>query len=80
MTIDPRGFDDVRTWSDFMTPLIEKRIGIFPRLDDPDQWQLWASTISRGQSLFGQNAPDPYAYADWKEWAMRLFATIDFAG
>ena len=80
MTIDPRGFDTVVTWSDFMVPLIEKQIGVFPKLDSAAEWQWWASTIFRGQSTFGQNVPDPYAYDDWREWAMRLFATVNFEG
>lgn len=81
MIIDPRGFDSVVTWSDFMRPLIEKQNGVILRLDDPDEWQEWAVYSLLGDaSTYGQNVPDPYDYTDWREWAMRLFATINFEG
>lgn len=80
MIINPTGFTDVITWTDFMAPLINRRAGVVRRLDNADDWQQWAAQIFRGSTAFGQTAPDPYAYDDWRDWATRLFATIDFEG
>ena len=43
--IDPRGFENVQQWADFMTPMFEEFSDNFPRLDDPSEWQQWASTV-----------------------------------
>ena len=78
--IDPRGFNTVTAWADFMTPLFERFSENFPRLDDETQWQEWASTVFGDVDPIGQDAPDPFAYDDWREWAERLFATTNFEG
>lgn len=78
--IDPRGFQDVQTWADFMIPLLERESENYPRLDDPEKWQDWASTVFGDVDPIGQDAPNPFAYDDWREWAMRLFATTNFEG
>ena len=89
MIVDPRGFrdDEVIQWADIMTG----HLGFFPdptngsdanfeRLDDPAQWQDWAMGVFGGSDPLGQDVPDPYAYDNWKEWAMRMFATTNFQG
>lgn len=78
--IDPRGFTDVREWADFMRPLLEEQVFTYPRLDDPLEWQTWADAVFKGSSFLGQDSPDPFQYDNWRDWAERLFATIDFSG
>lgn len=85
--IDPRGFDDVIQWADFMAGALgfftDPENGSdeqFERLDDPDDWQDWASGVFGGVDPLGQDVPDPYAYDDWREWAERMFATTNFSG
>jgi hypothetical protein len=89
MIIDPRGFakTEVIQWADRMTG----ELGFFSneaqgsdqnyeRLDDPSQWQSWAAGVFGGVDPLGQDAPDPFAYDDWREWAQRMFATSNFTG
>lgn len=78
--IDPRGFENVQEWADFMTPMFEEFSDNFPRLDDPSEWQRWASTVFGDVDPIGQDAPDPFDYDDWREWAFRLFHTTNFTG
>lgn len=80
MIIDPRGFETVTQWADFMVPLFEQTSENFPRLDDPEEWQQWAATVFGDVDPIGQDAPDPYTYDNWREWAQRLFATTNFEG
>ena len=51
-----------------------------PRLDDPEQWQAWATSIFGEPDVSGQDSPDPYAFDTWQEWGERLFQTQDYAG
>lgn len=89
MIIDPRGFKqtEVIQWADQMTG----QLGFFAsdvggsdanysRLDDPLEWQDWASGVFGGVDALGQDVPDPFAYDNWKEWAERMFATSNFTG
>ena len=76
--IDPRGFDSVVEWSDRMKLLLDRESENFPRLDDPMEWQQWASGVFGDVDPIGQDAPDPFAYDDWKEWAQLLFLTHEF--
>ncbi len=78
--IDPRGFADVITWADFMVPLFEEESANFPRLDDPERWQEWAATVFGDVDPIGQDAPDPYMYDNWRDWAEQLFLTTNFEG
>jgi hypothetical protein len=85
--INPQGFDNVIEWADFMTGSLgffsDQICGSDPnyeRLDDPDRWQSWAMGVFGGVDALGQDAPDPYAYDDWREWAARLFSTSNFTG
>lgn len=87
--IDPRLFADneVVQWADFMTGalgfLSDPTVGTdenFPRLDDPSKWQEWAEGMYCCADDLGQDVPDPRAYDNWKEWAMRMFSTTNFTG
>lgn len=78
--IDPRGFDNVMQWADFMVPLFERESENFPRLEREEDWQDWAATLFGDVDPIGQDVPDPHTYDNWREWAQRLFATTDFEG
>lgn len=85
--INPKGFDNVIEWADFMSGqlgfLTDRASGTddnFERLDDESKWQEWAGGIFGGVDALGQDSPDPFAYDDWREWAERLFATSNFTG
>jgi hypothetical protein len=89
MIIDPRGFADseVIQWADRMTGELEffssDQNGSdpnYPRLDDPAEWQQWASGVFGGVDALGQDVPDPMDYDNWKEWARRMFSTTNFMG
>lgn len=50
------------------------------RIENLDNWQEWARNLTNSPDLLGQNTPNPYTFNDWREWAMRLFVTIEFGG
>lgn len=86
MIIDPRGYrdDEVMAWADVMSG----HLGFFPdvvdanyqRLEDPEKWQDWAEGVFCCADDIGQDAPDPMAFDNWKDWAMRLFSSTNFTG
>jgi len=85
--INPVGFKDVIEWADFMagqlgffTDPVSGTDDQFERLDDPEEWQQWASGVFGGVDPLGQDVPDPFAYDDWREWAERMFSTTNFTG
>ena len=85
--IYPKYFNNVIEWADFMAGALgfftDSEQGAddqFERLDDPDEWQEWASGVFGGVDALGQDVPDPFAYDDWREWAERMFATSNFPG
>lgn len=81
MIIDPEGFgDDVIAWADQMSFLVEEEVPQFLRLDNPSEWREWAMCLVGAQDPIGQDAPDPYFFSTWQEWAERLFQTVEFSG
>lgn len=76
--IDPRYFDSVVDWADRMKLLLDEESENYPRLDDASKWQEWAAGVFGDVDPIGQDAPDPFAYDDWKEWASLLFLTHEF--
>lgn len=49
-----------------------------PGLWDETKWQDWAATVLACPSFATCNAPTPYQYENWQDWAYGLFnsATI----
>ncbi len=76
--IDPRGLS-VMDWTDSMSFLLDSESPIM-RLDNPDNWRIWARNFIGDPDLVGQNMPDPDYFEDWEEWAMRLNSTVDLIG
>jgi hypothetical protein len=75
--IDPRGLT-VTQWTDFMTLNL---IGYSqpPRLDDPEEWQMWALLVVQSPRIASFNPPNPLEFRDWLQWAERFNQTVDLA-
>ena len=76
--IDPRGMS-VIDWTDNMGFLLDKMVTV-ERLDDPTKWREWATNILDTPNFEGQNAPDPYQFESWVEWAMRFNQVVELPG
>ncbi|WP_455363614.1 hypothetical protein [[Eubacterium] cellulosolvens] len=78
MNIDPRGmtFTD---WSDRVNGVLVNRTPW--RFDgDESEWREWAQHLKDHPDFQGQNIPQPEAFADWEEWAMRFNQTVELPG
>ena len=76
--IDPR-FHTVLEWTDFTGAELES-FGTVMRLDTPENWRDWAAhAISLG-GLQAKNAPNPYQFDDWREWAERFNQVVQIEG
>lgn len=72
--IDPRGMT-LRDWSDSVILAVGDTYG-FGRLDDETLWKDWGVRfLSASTSI--QAPPDPYAFNDWREWAMRVYPMLE---
>lgn len=71
--IDPRGMT-LTDWADSVI-LSTSDAWAFGRLDG-DNWQDWAVAFLKG-NYSQQNAPDPYQFEDWREWAMRAYLMLE---
>jgi len=78
MNINPEGMS-VIDWADNMAFALSGTV-IPARLDHPEKWREWAVNILRTPSIEGQNAPDPYQFENWRDWAMRFNQVADLPG
>lgn len=76
--IDPR-YMSVIQWTDRMA-LLTDPICIAERLDDPDQWQDWATNLMDSCTNEGQNIPDPFDFDNWLDWAERFNQVVELPG
>ncbi len=79
MNIDPLGMTVIE-WTDRMALPVSGTGTTIERLDDPNEWQDWAAELLDTPNLEGQNAPNPYQFDDWREWAMRFNQVVDLPG
>ena len=77
--IDPRGMT-VTDWTDRMALQIGNSGVLVERLDDPKEWRDWAAELLDSPTLEGQNAPNPYQFESWVEWAMRFNQAVELPG
>ena len=49
--------------------------GAFGRLSDTAAWQDWAVQFLNNSTI-GRNLPNPYQFADWRDWAERLCGSL----
>lgn len=69
--ISPRGME-LRDWCDSMTFDLEVQSnGSVPRLNGLD-WRSWAVRAIALTAQRQQDAPDPYGFEDWRDWAERF--------
>lgn len=71
--INPIGMDVIE-WTDKMVPLLLQSSGTVGKLEDPDQWQEWASAVILLDNQWQGTAPNPYQFTDWKDWAERFLS------
>lgn len=68
MITRPTGMQ-LREWADRVTQDLDI-YGVAGRILG-DNWQDWAAQFLNNASIKG-NLPNPYQFADWREWAERL--------
>jgi len=66
----------LRDWADCIV-LDLSRYGSLSRLDDETKWQEWALQFCVISGLSQKNAPNPFAYTDWRSWAERFVGVVD---
>jgi hypothetical protein len=72
--INPRGMT-VTEWTDFMTQPLTG-FSQPPRLDNPDEWQLWALLVVLSPRIAAMNPPNPLEFQNWLNWAERFNETV----
>lgn len=72
--IDPKGMT-LRDWSDSVQLALGDAWSV-GKLVDEARWQDWAVAFARASQ---RNVPDPYQFADWREWAMRAYPMLEAA-
>lgn len=49
----------------------------FGKLEDESRWQDWAIGFVRASPFSQQAIPDPYQFADWRDWAERAYPMLE---
>jgi hypothetical protein len=63
-------------WTDYMAVDLVG-FSLPPRLDDPNEWQLWALVVNQSPRIAAFNPPNPYAFTEWRDWAMRFNQAVE---
>lgn len=71
--IDPVGMS-LRDWADSVIFATSDAWSL-PRLDDEARWQEWGVAVLRAYQ--NQNPPNPYQFADWRDWARRVYPMLE---
>jgi hypothetical protein len=66
----------LQDWADVTVYDLET-YGPIARLEKESEWQNWAAGIIGINGISQQNPPSPYAYDDWREWAIRFYQVLD---
>lgn len=69
--INPIGMDVIE-WTDKMNPILIPYGGFIGKLEDPAQWQDWARSVILINNQWQGQAPNPYEFTDWRDWAERF--------
>ena len=77
--IDPRAIPTFDLWADLMTPDLEA-YGTPQKFMAGDSWQDWAAGLLAFSEIGALGAPSPYAFDDWKMWAMQFIQLINQGG
>jgi hypothetical protein len=62
-------------WTDQMAKFTLIGNSTTQKLVDPDNWQDWAMNLVGDPDDIGQDAPNPYDFEDWRDWAELFFLT-----
>jgi hypothetical protein len=73
--IDPRGMT-LLDWADSVI-LVVNDAWAFGRLTDENDWQNWGIGFLRASPFSQRVVPDPHQFADWREWAMRVYPLLE---
>lgn len=77
--IDPRGTVDVKQWADFITLPLMSALGIVARrLDNAQDWPVWAFDLMQDQKLQSTIVADPRGFSDWRDWAERFNQVVPY--
>jgi len=73
--IDPKHMT-LTQWADAVI-LTVTDVWSFGKLTDENKWQDWAKGFVAANGYSQRNMPDPYQFADWKEWAQRAYPMLE---
>lgn len=76
MSINPYYMAGFQAWASFMVPTLE-RFGPVPNPPIEDGWKNWASDVVSLDGLLTRNAPSPFGFVAWQDWAARLIEVVD---
>lgn len=76
--INPFGMS-LRDWADSVVLSVGDAWG-FGKLTDENAWQDWAVAFRQAAPFAQRTVPDPYAFDDWREWAMRAYPMLEGQG
>lgn len=68
---------DVMEWADKMVPILLPLGGIVSKLEDPEEWQDWATNVIMLNSKWQSTTPSPYQFDDWQDWAERFLSSTN---
>lgn len=71
---------NVMDWADALNQFYEIGGSTTAKLDKPSEWQDWAQNLVGDPDEVGRDAPVPYDFDDWREWASLFFLTQDLVG
>lgn len=72
--INPNGME-LKPWAD-ATMLVLNSLTSVSVLES-DDWQPWGALIAQSPQLGKFNVPDPYQYAEWSDWALALYSSLN---
>ncbi|MFN8994255.1 MAG: hypothetical protein ACK5X3_11430 [Pseudomonadota bacterium] len=73
--INPRNMS-LTDWADSVILAVSDAWS-FGRLEDESRWQDWAIGFVRASRFTQQVVPDPYQFADWRDWAERVYPMLE---
>lgn len=74
--INPIGMDVIE-WANKMVPNLLPYGGFVGKLEDPEQWQEWATGVILLNNEWQGTIPNPYQFTDWKDWAERFLSATN---
>ena len=73
---DPRGMMQGE-WCASMIVSFPDDFIISPPTLDRDSWLNWARRLIEGPTFAAAGIPDPMAFPDWREWAIRVLQAVN---